>query len=99
MFSSSGFNFSKQDIISVVVATGEFVGRFVKEDEEAIVLLQPMAFMIDEERRPFFAPSVCASGSQSLTEVRFMKGNIITAVPSHEEIAQAWISKTSGIVA
>lgn len=85
------------DIVTLVTAGGEMIGRLVEHDEYSITLEKPRAF-VQTEKGVGFAPSVCLTGVRDPEEVSFGKGSVILMVPTAEEIAKMWLQATTGLV-
>jgi len=84
-----------KDIVTVVAATGEYVGRMVKIDETGIVLENPRLITYNEEGMGF-AQGIAMTGNPDPKEVTILSAVFVTEC--NEEIVKAWQTATSGII-
>jgi|TARA_A200000159_G_scaffold161284_1_gene182910 hypothetical protein len=84
-----------KDVVTVVAATGEYVGRMVKIDETGIVLEKPRLITYNEEGMGF-AQGIAMTGNPDPKEVTILSAVFVTEC--NEEIVKAWQTATSGII-
>lgn len=90
--------FKDNDIVTVVTAVGEIIGRFKEEKgQHHFTLKDPRTIMVSEQGANF-APGICLSGKRQPTEVTMQWSNVIFALPTDEALASHWIKATSGII-
>jgi len=87
----------KGDIISVITAAGEFVGKFEDEGNAKLVIKDPR-MVIQTQEGMGFARGVCVTGEESPTEMAFYAGGIVFTAPSNEDIQKAYRQAVSGLI-
>ena len=83
------------DIVTVVAATGEYVGQLVKIDETGIELKRPRMITFEGESMGF-ARGIAATGTVDPESIIILAPIFMTA--TDDEVAKAWLSATSGII-
>jgi hypothetical protein len=84
-----------KDVVTVVAATGEYVGRMVKIDETGIVLENPRLITYSDEGMGF-AAGIAMTGNPDPKEVTILSAVFVTEC--NQEIVKAWQTATSGII-
>ena len=84
-----------RDVVTVVAATGEYVGRMTKIDETGIVLENPRLITYSDEGMGF-AAGIAMTGNPDPKEVTILSAVFVTEC--NQEIVKAWQSATSGII-
>jgi len=87
----------KGDIVSVITAAGEFVGKFEDEGNAKLVLKDPR-MVIQTQEGMGFARGVCVTGVENPTEMSFYTGGIVFTAPSNEDIQKAYREAVSGLI-
>jgi hypothetical protein len=82
------------DIVSVVTAAGEFVGKLDGFDGDAVVLAKPRMLVMGESGMGF-ARGICMTGKENPDSATFH--NVVLVTPSMDKIEDAWITATTGI--
>ena len=85
------------DIVTLVTAAGEMVGRVSNEDETSITLENPRAF-VQTRDGVGFAPGVCLTGIKDPKEVSYNKLAVIMMCETSEEVQKIWLQATTGLV-
>jgi len=85
------------DVVTLVTAGGEMVGRLKEESDTGITLESPRAF-VQTEQGVGFAPSVCLTGERTPAEITFNKAGVILMCNSSEEVSKMWLQATTGLV-
>lgn len=85
------------DVVTLVTAGGEMVGRLKEETDTGVTLESPRAF-VQTEKGVGFAPSVCLTGEREPKEVTFGRGGVILMCKTSEEVEKMWLQSTTGIV-
>jgi len=83
------------EIVTVVAATGEYVGRLAKIDETGIVLLNPRMITFEGENMGF-ARGIAMTGEVDPVEVTILSPVMMT--PTAEVVSKAWQEHTSGLI-
>ncbi len=85
----------KNDIIAVLTLAGEFVGKFVS-DENGLELEDPRMIVQGPEGQMGFARGICQPGVENPTSVKFVSYIFVT--PANDQVVKAFREATSGIV-
>ena len=85
----------ERDIVTVMAATGEYVGRLMKMDETAIILENPRMITFAEEGMGF-ANGIAATGMQDPKEMVILQPIFVTE--TNPEVVKAWHQATSGLL-
>jgi hypothetical protein len=85
----------KGDVVSIVTAAGEFVGKLVDSDAGIVTLDDPRMLVMSEEGMGF-ARGICMTGKDSPRNATF--SNVIIVTPTNSDVSSAWRQHTSGIV-
>ena len=86
----------ENDIVTVVAATGEYVGKLLKMDETGIVLGDPRMITFGEGGQMGFAHGVAMTGNVDPKEVVILQAIFVTEC--NPEVIKAWRQATSGII-
>lgn len=84
------------DVITVVCAAGEFVGKFVEQNESGLVLKDPRMLVTGHDGGMGFARGICMTGEENPNSVTF--NTYIFATPCNDDIVKAFTEATSGII-
>jgi hypothetical protein len=82
------------DVVSVVTAAGEFVGKLNGFDGDAVVLSKPRMLVSNGEGMGF-ARGICMTGKENPESATFH--NVVFVTPTNEDIDKAWVQATTGI--
>lgn len=85
------------DVVTLVTAGGEMVGRLKEDNDMGITLESPRAF-VQTEKGVGFAPSVCLTGEREPKEITFNRSGVILMCNSSEEVSKMWLQATTGLV-
>ena len=85
----------KGDIITVMTLTGEFVGKFVSNDN-GLELEDPRLVVQGPEGPMGFARGICQTGVENPDDIVF--DNFIFITSSNEDVQKAYRQATSGLV-
>ena len=85
----------KNDIVSVMTLSGEFVGKFIS-DENGLELEDPRLVVQGPEGQMGFARGICQTGVENPNDIVF--DNFIFITSSNEDVQKAYRQATSGIV-
>jgi len=85
------------DIVTLVTAGGEMVGRLKEDNDMGITLESPRAF-VQTEKGVGFAPSVCLTGEREPKEITFNRSGVILMCNTSEEVSKMWLQATTGLV-
>ena len=87
----------KNDIVSVITAAGEFIGK-LKEVSETRIKLEDPRMLIHQGEGMGFARGIAISGVENPTEVEFFSEGVVFMTPSNEDVQKAYRKMTSGII-
>ena len=85
------------NVMTLVTAAGEMVGRLIEEDDETVVLENPRAF-VQTQSGVGFAPGVCLTGTKDPETIVFNENSVILMCETNEEVEKIWLQSTTGIV-
>ena len=85
----------KNDIVTVLTLAGEFVGKFVS-DENGIELEDPRMVVQGPDGGMGFARGICQTGVENPDYVLFE--SYIFTTPANDQVQKAFREATSGIV-
>lgn len=85
----------KGDIVTVVAATGEYIGKLDVMEAGKVTLTDPR-MLVHGQQGMGFAKGVCASGEEDPTQMTF--NTYIFMVPTNKEVESGWRQYTSGII-
>ena len=86
----------EKDIVTVVAASGEYVGRMLKFDETGIALENPRMITYTEDGQMGFAAGIAMTGNPDPKEVTIL--SVIFVTECNHEIVKAWHQATSGLI-
>ena len=87
----------KSEIISVVTAAGEFIGKFKEESTTRLTIEDPR-MLINTPEGMGFARGVCVSGVENPEEMSFYTGGIVFVAPTNEDIQKSYRKAVSGLI-
>lgn len=87
----------KQEVVSVVTISGEYIGKFIDENAQQITIGDPHMVTPNGESIGFL-PAVCLTGKQEPSSVSFNKSCVVLMVESQEEVAKQYRTSISGII-
>ena len=82
------------DIVSVVTAAGEFVGKLDGFDGDVVILKKPR-MLVSNGQGMGFARGICMTGVENPESATFH--SVVFVTPTNKDIEDAWISATTGI--
>jgi len=83
------------DVVSVVTAAGEFVGKLDGFDGDAVILSKPRMLVMGNEGGMGFARGICMTGVENPESATFH--SVVFVTPTNEDIDKAWVKATTGI--
>tara|TARA_B100001113_G_scaffold42531_1_gene30111 strand:- start:605 stop:877 length:273 start_codon:yes stop_codon:yes gene_type:complete len=85
----------KGDIITVMTLTGEFVGKFISNDN-GLELEDPRLVVQGPEGQMGFARGICQTGVENPSDIIF--DHYIFVTSSNDDVQAAYRQATSGLV-
>jgi len=85
----------KNDVVTVVTLSGEYIGKFESLDAGVVTLKDPR-MLIHGEQGVGFARGICMTSDENTRSVVFQQYVFITA--TNDDFAKAYIQSTSGII-
>ena len=85
------------DIVTLMTAVGEIVGRLKSETDNEYVIETPRLFAQTQEGVGF-VPGICMTGAKDPKEASIRKETVLFVVKTDDMIAKSWIQQTTGIV-
>lgn len=83
------------DVVTVMAASGEYVGKLLNMDETGVVLENPRLVTANEQGMGF-ANGIAMTGIENPKEMVILRPIFITE--THEQVVKAWRQATSGII-
>lgn len=87
----------KNDVVSIVTLTGEFVGKFNEQTETQYVIDDPR-LLTQTQQGAAFIPAVCMTGIQEPNQVSFNKSLVVFIIETADEVQKEYRKVTSGII-
>lgn len=87
----------KNDVVSIVTLTGEFVGKYKDETESQYIISDPRLLTQTNEGAGFL-PVVCMTGKQRPDEVAFNKSTTVFIIETSDEVSKEYRKSTSGLI-
>jgi hypothetical protein len=88
---------NKNDVVSIVTLTGEFVGKYNSETPEQYVIDDPRLLTQTQEGIAFI-PAVCMTGVQQPNQVNFNKTVVAFVIKTADEVEKEYRRTTSGLI-
>lgn len=88
---------SKQDIVSLVTVSGEYIGKFIDESSDKVTLGDPHLVTPNGESVSFL-PAVCLTGKHEPSSVSFNKSCVVLVTETQEEVAKQYRQAVSGLI-
>jgi hypothetical protein len=85
----------KNEVVSVVALSGEYVGK-LKSAEGTTITLEDPRMLVHNEQGMGFAHGIAVTGNAEPKEVTFQ--NYVFAVKTNDEVEKAYRSATSGLI-
>lgn len=89
--------YSKNDVVSIVTLTGEFVGKYFEETPTQYVIKDPR-LLTQTQDGVAFIPAVCMTGIQQPDEVVFNKSTVAFIIETADEVQKEYRRATSGLI-
>ena len=86
----------KNDIVTVITLAGEFVGKFVSNDDAGLALEDPRMVVQSQDGQMGFARGICQTGVENPTDIAFQQYLFVTS--TNEDVQKAYRQSTSGII-
>jgi hypothetical protein len=90
-------SYKKGDVITVVTAAGEFVGKFNNQGTASYSIDDPR-MVIQTQEGMGFARGVAVTGTENPTEMSFFTGGIVFTTLTNEEVTKAYRQAVSGLI-
>ena len=90
-------SFKKNDVVTVMTITGEYVGKFVKRDEHSLVIADPK-MLVNNETGLGFGNGIAVTGKESPSSVTFFSGGLVFITEASENVLGAYHQAVTGII-
>jgi len=87
----------KNDVVSVMTAYGEYVGKFVKQGTSTVSLSDPR-MIVQTEQGMGFAHGICATGKPDVLSVDIQMSQVVFITEVNENIEKEYRKATSGLI-
>ena len=88
---------NKNDVVSIVTLTGEFVGKFIEETTDQYRISDPRLLTQTQDGAGFL-PVVCMTGKSEPDEVAFNKSTTVFVIETAQEVQKEYRKATSGLI-
>jgi len=85
------------DVISVVSTVGEFIGKFVSEEDGKITLKDPR-MVVHGESGMGFARGLSMTSGEEADECSFYTTNVVFVAEVHKDVVSSYREFTSGLI-
>jgi len=87
----------KNDVVTVVTISGEYVGKLVSMEDGQVELKDPRMILSNPADGTMgFAKGLAATGLENPTSAIFQQ--VVFVVPTNQKVAEAHLTATSGLV-
>jgi hypothetical protein len=87
----------KNDVVSVMTAYGEYVGKFVQQGSSVVTLSDPR-MIVQTEQGMGFAHGICATGKPDPLSVDIQMTQVVFITEVNESIEKEYRKATSGLI-
>jgi len=87
----------KNDIVSVMTAYGEYVGKFVEQGNTKVTLKDPR-MIVQTEQGMGFAHGICATGKENPLSVDIQMAQVLFIIEVNASIEKEYRKVTSGLI-
>lgn len=88
---------NKNDVVTAVTLSGEFVGKFESHDDSVLVLNDPRLVTNTQEGASFI-PAVSMTGIQNPDRVELNSSLVVMVIQTADEVEKVYRQVTSGII-
>ena len=88
---------NKRDIVTVATVVGEFVGKYLDQDDHGIMLEDPR-MIVNTPEGMGFARGICQTGEENPNGVTLFKTNILFITETNDAVQSSYRQFTSGII-
>ena len=88
---------NKRDVVTVATVVGEFVGKYLDQDDHSITLDDPR-MIVNTPEGMGFARGICQTGEENPNEVTLFKTNILFITETNDAVQSSYRQFTSGII-
>jgi len=88
---------NKNDVVSVMTAYGEYVGKFVQQGTSVVTLTDPR-MIVQTEQGMGFAHGICATGKENPTSVEIQMSQVVFITEVNTQIEKEYRKVTSGLI-
>ena len=87
----------KNDIVSVMTAYGEYVGKYDSNCDLVVTLKDPR-MIVQTEQGMGFAHGICATGKENPTSVDIQMSQVVFVTEVNSQIEKEYRKVTSGLI-
>ena len=84
-------------VVSLVTLAGEYIGKWVKEENGNITLENPRMLVNTPDGKVGFARGICMTGTENPKEGMFYAGGVVIVTESNLDFRSAYIEATTGL--
>ena len=87
----------KNDVVSVMTAYGEYVGKYDAKSDQVVTLKDPR-MIVQTEQGMGFAHGICATGKENPTTVDIQMAQVLFITEVNAQIEKEYRKVTSGLI-
>jgi len=87
----------KNDVVTVVTVSGEYIGKYMHENNGNITLENPRMLVNAPDGKVGFARGICMTGQENPKTGMFYAGGVVILTESNEQFKSAYIEATTGL--
>ena len=84
-------------IVSLVTLSGEFLGKWVKEENGNITLNNPRMLVNTPDGKVGFARGVCMTGTENTKQAMFYSGGVVLVTETNADFSSAYTEAVTGL--
>ena len=87
----------KGKIVSLVTLAGEYIGKYMHENNGNITLENPRMLVNTPDGKVGFARGICMTGTENTKEAMFYAGGVVLATETNPEFSAAYTEAVTGL--
>lgn len=90
-------SYKKNEVVTVITVAGEYVGKFIKQDDTKLVIADPK-MLVQGEQGMGFANGVCVTGRENPDSMTFYVGGVVFVTETSDVVVSAYHQAVSGLI-
>ena len=88
-------SFKKNDVVTVMTVVGEFVGKFVMQDANRLVIADPK-MLVNNETGLGFSTGIAVTGKEYPPKATFYPGGLVFVVEASDRVLDSYYEAVDG---